>query len=336
MKAVICSGYGPPEMLIIREVEKPVPKANEMLVRVMASAVNSGDVRVRSLAVNGLMKVVLRLVLGFKRPRKAIPGTVYSGVVESVGRKVSHFKAGDKVFGMTGFKFGTYAEYMSVHQNSNVTHMPWNASFAEAVSLIFGGQTAIYFLEKAGIANRVNPKVLIIGATGSVGTSAVLLAQNYKADITAVCSTQGSGLVKTLGVDKLVIYDQEDFTQLRESFDIIFDAVGKTSKHKCKHLLNKGGVYLNVNTSGFASETVEQLELLKTLFEQGKYQAVIDKVFPLDQVVEAHRYVDTGRKKGNVVLSIGDREMKIHHQQMSSDESLSGPDSHSLNLHSGK
>ncbi|MEK6481735.1 NAD(P)-dependent alcohol dehydrogenase [Catalinimonas sp. 4WD22] len=331
MKAVICTAYGPPEVLQIREFDKPEPRENEILVMVMASAVNSADVRIRSLAVKGLIKVVMRLVLGYRRPRKAIPGSVFSGIVVQVGRRVTKFKAGDKVFGMTGFRFGTYAEYLSVKQHSNITVMPRNASFAEAVSLIFGGQAAIYFLNKAGISHRANPKVLIIGATGSVGTSAILLAHHFGADVTVVCSTEGSGLVKSLGVEKLVLYDQEDFTRLSEPFDIIFDAVGKTSKRACKHLLNKGGVYLNVNTSGFASEKIEQLQLLKKLFEEGRYKAVIDKIFLLEQVVEAHRYVDTGRKKGNVVLNIGDREMISYEN-----ESLSVSDSHSRNLHSGK
>lgn len=327
MKAVICNYYGPPEVLQIREINKPKPNENEILVRVMASAVNSADVKVRSLEVKGLMKVVMRLVLGYKRPRKAIPGSVFSGIVERVGKRVIKFKAGDKVFVMTGFRFGTYAEYISVQQHSNITTMPRNASFAEAVAIIFGGQTAIYFLNKADLTHRANPKVLIIGATGSVGTSAILLAQHHEADITAVCSTEGSGLVKSLGVEKLVLYDQEGFSRLSQTYDIIFDAVGKTAKHECKYLLNAGGVYINVNTSGFASEKVEQLELLKKLYEQGKYPAVIDKVFPLEQVVEAHRYVDTGRKKGNVVLNIGDREMISREN-----ENLAASDSHFLNL----
>lgn len=314
MKAVVCTGYGPPEVLQIREVDKPLPKANEVLVRVMASAVNSGDVRVRSLAVNGLMKVLMRLVLGFHRPRKAIPGTVYAGLVESLGKKVSRFKAGDKVFGMRGFQFGTYAEYMSVHQNSNVTHMPDSASFAEAAALIFGGQTAIYFLEKAGIAKRAKPKILIIGASGSVGTSAVLLARHHEADITAICSTAGSALVKSLGVDKMILYDHQDFTRCGQQYDIIFDAVRKSTKKECKPLLKPGGIYFNVNTSGFASENVRQLELLRELYEQGKYQAVIDRIYPLGQIADAHRYVDTGRKKGNVVLSIG-AEVMIKSEQ---------------------
>ena len=328
MKAVICTGYGPPEVLQIREVDKPVPKKNEVLVRVMASAVNSGDVRVRSLAVKGIMKVVMRLVLGFNKPRKAIPGTVYSGVVESVGKKVFRFKAGDKVFGMRGFQFGTYAEYMTVNQNSNVLIKPDNATYEEAVAIIFGGQTAIYFLEKAGIAKKASPKILIIGATGSVGTSAILLAKYHEADITAVCSTAGSELVKSLGVDKIIPYDQQDFTQYGQQFDIIFDAVGKTSTKECKSLLKPGGVYLNVNTSGFASENVRQLELLRELYEQGKCQAVIDRVYPMEQVVEAHKYVDTGRKKGNVVLSIGAEEMIRHDNSTTSNKFITVKDSH--------
>jgi len=268
MKAVICTKYGSPEVLQIQEVEKPTPKSNQILIRIVATAVNSGDVRVRSLDVSGFMKVIMRLVLGISKPGKPILGTVFSGIVESVGNKVSKFKIGDKVFGMTGFKFGTYAEYITVNQNSNVIGMPENASYGEATAIIFGGQTAIHFLEKAKIAQKSNAKILIIGATGSVGAAAVQIAKHYNLSITAVGSSKGQKLVNELEIKNFVLYDKEDFTKLTDKFDIIFDAVGKTSKNQCNSLLSGNGVYVSVR-SGYASETIQQLEQLKDLFERG-------------------------------------------------------------------
>lgn len=303
MKAVICTNYGPPEVLQIHDVTKPIPNKNQILVKIIATAINSGDVRVRSLDVKGLMKVIMRLVLGISRPRNPILGTVFSGVVENVGDYISKFKIGDQVFGMTGFKFGTYAEYIVVNQNSNVLEMPRNATYEEAAAIIFGGQTAIYFLEKAKIAKKFSPKVLIIGATGSVGIAAIQIAKHHYANITAVCSSNGHRLISELGVKNIVQYDKEDFTKLKDRFDIIFDAVGKSNKKNCKNLLSEKGVFVSVS-SGYASETIPQLQLLKDLFEQGDFIATIDKTFEINKIVEAHKYVDTGRKKGNVVLKI--------------------------------
>lgn len=306
MKAVICTKYGLPEVLKIQEVAKPIPKGNEILVKIIATAVNSGDVRVRGLAVEGFLKIIMRLVLGFSKPRKPVLGTVYAGSIESTGSKVSRFKTGDNVFGMTGFNFGTYAEYISVKENSNVLFMPENATFEEAVSLIFGGQTAICFLEKVKISEREKPKVLIIGATGAVGSAAIQIAQYYGADVTVVCSSEGKSLVESLGISKIILYDKEDFIKQTNKFDIIFDAVGKTTKKQCKQLLERGGIYKTVGGMEYASESQKQLELIKELYEKGKLKAVIDKTFPLDKVVDAHKYVDTGRKKGNVILKINE------------------------------
>lgn len=305
MKAVICTRYGLPEVLQITELPIPIAKDNEILVRIVATAVNSGDVRVRGLDAKGFMKVIMRLALGISKPRKPILGTVFSGVVETTGNRVTAFKVGDKVFGMTGFKFGTYAEYITVNQNSNVMKMPQNATFEEAVAIIFGGQTAIYYLDKAKITEKSNPKILIAGATGSVGIAAIQIARHHKADITAVCSSRGQNLVSELGVNSIVLYDKEDFTKLTEKFDIVFDAVGKFNKKQCETLLNKNGIYKTVSL-GYASENVQQLQLLKELFEKGALKAVIDKTFQIDEVIVAHRYVDTGRKKGNVVLKISE------------------------------
>ncbi len=305
MKAIVCTKYGSPEVLEYREIEKPNPKEEEILVRVMATAVNSGDVRVRGLLVEGFMKIVMKLVLGFSKPRKPILGTVFSGIVESIGKSVLSFKIGDRVFGMTGFQFGTYAEYLTIGESSTVFLMPENSTFEEAVSLIFGGQTAIYFLEKAKIQERKNPKVLVIGSTGSVGTSAVQIANSYGALVSAVCSSRGENLMKELGISNLFLYDKEDFMQTNQRYDIIFDAVGKCDKKKIKILLNTGGIFKSVEGLDVASETKEQLVFLKNLYEAGKLKAVIDKTYSFEEVVEAHRYVDSGRKKGNVILKIG-------------------------------
>lgn len=305
MKAVICTKYGAPEVLQLQEVSRPILNDSQILVKVVATSVNSADVKVRSLDVKGFMKLIMRLVLGISKPRKPILGTVFSGVVETTGNRVSKFKVGDKVFGITGFKFGTYAEYITINQNDNVIGMPGNATHEEAAAIIFGGQTAIYFLDKAKIADKPNKKILIIGATGSVGTAAIQIAKHHNADITAVCSSEGQKLVGELGVTKTILYDKEDFTKQTEKFDIVFDAVGKYNKKQCEILLNKNGVYKSVS-SGYASESRQQLQLLKELFEKGKFTATIDKIFTMAEVVEAHRYVDTGRKKGNVVLKISE------------------------------
>lgn len=303
MKAAICKKYGSPEVLQIIELPRPVPKDDEILVRIIATSINSADARVRSLNVKGFMKLIMRLVLGISKPRKPILGSVFSGVVETAGNRVSKFKVGDKVFGITGFKFGTYAEYLTVNQNSNVIEMPRNATYEEAAAIIFGGQTSIYFLDKAKLADKPNKKILIIGTTGSVGTAAIQIAKHHNANITAVCSSEGEKLVVELGVTNIILYDKEDFTKQTEKFDIIFDAVGKSNRKQCKNLLNRNGIYKSVS-SGYASETIQQLQLLKELFEKGAFKAVIDKVFQMDEVIEAHRYVDIGRKKGNVVLRI--------------------------------
>ncbi len=304
MKAVICTRYGGPEVLEIREIEKPVPKENELCVRVYASAVNSGDVRVRSLAVPGWMKPIMRLVLGFSKPRKPILGTVFSGTVESTGAKVSRFKSGDRVFGMTGFGFGTHAAYLKIKEDAFVTAMPANATYEEAAALVFGGQTAVYFLDKLKV--KKDDHILVIGSTGAVGSAAVQLAVALGAQVTAVCSTAGRTLMEALGIGRIICYDEENFLEHQEKFDAIFDAVGKTTKRQCRKLLKQGGGFKTVGGLEVAAESRQQLETLKRRYEAGALQAVIDKVYPLDQIVAAHSYVDSGRKKGNVVISIPD------------------------------
>ncbi|HKK74959.1 MAG TPA: NAD(P)-dependent alcohol dehydrogenase [Saprospiraceae bacterium] len=304
MKAVICPKYGPPEVLQIKEIPIPTPKANEILVQVVASPVNTADTRIRGLSVKGFMRFVMRLALGFTKPRQKVLGTIFSGIVVQTGDQVSRFQVGDKVFGSTGFKLKTNAEYVCLKGNGVISPKPANASFEEAAALPFGGQTAIYFLEKAKIKEKENPTVLIYGATGAVGCASLQIAKYYQAEVTAVCSSRGTALAKELGADHIFRYDQEDFTQTSKKFDIIFDAVGKTSKKICRPLLKPDGRFLTVEGMDVAAEKTEQLDLLRKLFETGLYQAVIDKIYPMEEVVAAHTYVDSGRKKGNVVLQI--------------------------------
>lgn len=304
MKAVLCDTYGPPEVLRIQDVPTPTPKDNEVLVAVKAAAVNSGDVRVRGLIVGGFLRLVMRVVLGFTKPRNPILGVTGSGVIEKIGKNVTRFKPGDEVFFSTGFGFGTYAEYVAIRESGALVHKPKNASFQEAAAIVFGGMTAIYFLEKAGIQSSEPKKVLIYGATGAVGSSAVQIAKHYKANVTAVCGPQGVDLCKHLGSDQVLIYTQDDMGSHKQEFDIVFDAVGKLDKSNVRLLLKQGGVYVTVGGLDTAKETIHQLEILRELYEDGELLPVIDKVYDLDDIVEAHRYVETGKKQGNVVVSI--------------------------------
>ena len=275
MKVVFCERYGPPEVLKIKEIEKPVPKANDILVKVIATAVNSGDVRVRGLVVDGFMRIVMRLVLGFKGPRNPILGTVFSGVVENVGDSVKMFKPGDKVYATTGMKMGTYAEYIALSENKTITLKPTKASFEEAAALPFGGTTSLYFLHKAGISKKPKQK-----------------------------SEAGVQLMKSLHVDHTIVYTKEDFTKNGKRYDIIFDTVGKMPKKACQNSLVPDGKYITTAALDVASEKKEQLQLLSELFDKGEYKAVIDRTYPLEEIVEAHTYVDQGKKKGNVIIKV--------------------------------
>lgn len=304
MKAAFCTNYGKPEVLKIMLTDKPIPRDGEVLIRIHASAVNSADVRVRGLDVEGFMKIAMRFVLGFSKPRKPILGTSFSGVISKVGKDVTKFKKGDEVFGMTGFKFGTHAEYITLKETDVIVHKPKNASFEEASAIIFGGSTAHHFLFKAGIEKKSKLKILIYGATGAVGTSAVQIAKYFNADVTAVCSNEGKELVNSLSADDVINYTEEDFTKNGKRYDLIFDAIGKLNRKMVKSSLTDGGIFSTVGGLDVASETTTQLLFLKDLFEKDKLKAVIDKIYSLDDIVEAHRYVDTKRKKGNVVIKI--------------------------------
>ncbi len=304
MKAAICSAYGPPEVLKIKEVDKPVPKDDEVLIKIMSAAVNSGDARIRGLRAPGILPLVMRILFGFSKPRSPILGLMFSGVVEEAGKNVTGLRPGDQVFGSTGSRMGAHAEFVAVKEKSVLAKKPEKASFEEAAALVFGGMTAIYFLKKAGIDSKKEPKILIYGATGSVGTAAVEISKHYMAHVTAVCSERGADLAKSLGSDEIVLYTQQDFRTLDKQFDIVFDAVGKTKKKDAAGILKSSGKYLTVGGMDVAKETKDQLEFLRDLFDNGEIHANIDKVYRLEEIVEAHRYVDSERKKGNVILKM--------------------------------
>ncbi|HMR15024.1 NAD(P)-dependent alcohol dehydrogenase [Mariniflexile maritimum] len=305
MRAITCEKYGPPNVLKLVDLPKPKPNNNEVLIKIMATTVNSGDVRVRGLKVDGfLLRFFMRLVIGFNKPRNTVLGITFSGIIEKVGKKVSTYKTGDTVFGITGFKFGTYAEYIVLNKNDVFIKKPMNATFAEAAALSFGGSTALYFLNKTAITKMPGLNILIYGATGSVGTAAIEISKYYKAQVTSVCSNEGEKLARKLGSNYVIVYTEADFTLPSNTYDIVFDAVGKISKKDCKKILRENGTYISVKGLDYAKETKAQLTFLKTLFESNQLHANIDKTFSLEEIIEAHEYVDSGRKKGNVVIDI--------------------------------
>ncbi len=309
MKAIICTQYGSPDVLQIQDVAKPIPKDNEVLIKIHATTVHIGDTKIRSFKPGMgffkdlFIKPMMRIVIGFRGPRKKILGMELAGDIEKVGKNVTLFKEGDKIFAGTGMKFGTYAEYICLPDKAVMAIMPVNMSYEEAAPVPNGGNTALAILRKADI--QKGQSVLIYGASGSVGTFSVQLAKYFGANVTGVCSTTNLERVKSLGADEVLDYTQEDFTQNGKSYDVIFDAVGKIEPSKRKLSLTKNGIYLNVLTSSDGLKlSATDLRLLKELIEAGHLKSVIDRVYYLDQIPEAHHYVDKGHKKGNVVIKL--------------------------------
>ena len=320
MKAIVATGYGAPEVLQVAEVDKPTPSAHELLVEVHASTVVAGDARIRSSSYTRF-GLLMRLGLGIRRPRKTIPGNEFSGVVAAIGDQVTRFQVGDQVFGVLwGIPFaGTNAEYVCVPDDGMVMIRPSGIGHGEAAALPVGALCALHFLRRSGI--RDSQRILIHGASGSVGTYAVQLARHFGAHVTAVCGPDSVELVQSLGAERVINYAEVDYTTTGDCYDIVFDAAMKTSFHEAKAVLERGGTYLTLDWPirevlrgaidrdarvliGTARKNPDDLRCLAGLVEKGAIRSVIDRCYPLEQTAEAHRYVDTGHKKGNVVINV--------------------------------
>ncbi len=322
MKAIVYERYGPPEVLQLKEVEKPTPKDNEVLIKTHATTVTSGDWRVRSLNVPAGFGLIMRLVFGVLRPKQPILGTELAGVVESVGKDVRKFKVGDQVFAFSGAAMGCHAEYKCMPEDGAMALKPANLTYEEAAALSFGGTTALDFFRRGKLQS--GERVLVNGASGGVGTAAVQLAKHFGADVTGVCSTANVELVRSLGASHVIDYTKEDFTQNGETYDVIVDTVGTAPFSRSKASLKEGGRLLMVLgrlpdmlqipwvsmtsskkvIAGPAAGRAEDLRFLAGLAEAGEFKPVIDRCYPFEQIAEAHSYVDTGRKKGNVIITL--------------------------------
>jgi len=305
MRAVICTRYGPPDVLRLVELDTPTPRNNELRIRVVATAVTSSDCYVRGLNLNFAYRIMVRLVLGWTAPRRNVLGMVLSGEVDAVGPDVRSFEAGDQVFGFNRHLFGTYAEYVCWPEDGLLATRPANLTDEEAASIPYGGLLALHFLRRAAV--RAGQRVLIYGASGAVGTSAVQLARRFGAEVTGVCSTANLELVRSLGATTVVDYTREGFSDRGERYDLILDAVGKRKSaaglRHCDRALASGGKRLSVD-DGRPKLLAEDLALLGELAAKGELRPVIDRCYPLEDLAEAHRYVDEGHKRGNVVIAV--------------------------------
>lgn len=322
MNAVVRTKYGPPEVLHMVELPKPTPKDKEVLVKIYATTVTSGDCRMRSLNVPAGFGLIIRLAVGLVRPRQTVLGTEFAGVVEATGSKVMGFKVGDRVFGMSGFSMGAYAQYKCAAENGPLAHIPPNLSFEEAAALPFGGITALDFFRRGGL--KAGDKLLVNGASGAVGVAAVQLARYFGADVTAVCSGANADMMRALGAQQVIDYTRQDFTASGEQYDVIMDIVGTAGFARSKNSLRKGGRLLLVIATlgqmvsaawesaggkkviaGTSTERAEDVRLLAKLAQEGHLKPVIDRQYPIEQMAAAHLYVETGRKRGSVVIKVG-------------------------------
>jgi len=305
VRAAVCTAYGPPEVLQIRTVPDPRPRDKEVCIRLVATAVTASDCIVRGLKLRGVYRLVLRAAFGIRAPRQPIIGMIAAGEIESVGREVTSFKPGDQVFGMEGFRAGTYAEKVCWPASSALALRPANLTYEESAALPYGGLIASFFVRRLKV--REGQRVLVYGASGAIGASAVQLARHLGAEVTGVCSTTNVELVRSLGAATVIDYTKEDFTLNGGRYDVIFDAVGK--RKSAKAMLNagaalaSGGVSMSVDDA-FPRTKKEDLLVVKELAESGAFRPVIDRRYTLDEIVEAHRYVDLGHKKGNVIVTI--------------------------------
>jgi len=305
MKAAVCTAYGPPEVLQIRTVPDPRPGNKEVCIRLVATSVTASDCIVRGLKLRGVYRLFMRAAFGFRAPRKGIIGMIAAGEIESVGREVTSFKPGDQVFGMDGFRAGTYAEKVCWPATAALAFRPSNLTYEECAALPYGGLIASFFVRRLKV--RKGQRLLVYGASGAIGTAAVQLARHLGAEVTGVCSTANLELVRSLGATTVIDYTKDDFTQSGPRYDLIFDAVGK--RKSAKAMLNAGaalaldGVSMSVDDT-FPRSKKSDLLMLKELAESGAFRSVIDRRYTLDEIVEAHRYVDLGHKKGNVIVTI--------------------------------
>jgi len=325
MKAIVCTKYGSPDVLQLKEVEKPTPKDNEVLIRIYATTVTAGDCEIRSSTFPLWIRLLMRIYIGIRKPKKkySILGQELAGEIESVGKEVLLFRKGDQVFAAPGIKFGAYAEYKCLPEDGVLTTKPSNMTYEEAATVPYGGLTALNYLRKGNIQR--GQKVLINGAGGTIGTIAIQLAKSFGAEVTAVDSTRKLDMLSSIGADQVIDYTQDDFTKSGETYDVIFDVVGKASFSGCIRSLKKKGIYLFLNPTlskmvrgqwisrtrskkvimWTADEKAEELIFLKELIEAGKLKSVIDRRYPLEKIAEAHNYAESGQKMGNIVITVG-------------------------------